>query len=125
MRAYAYIVPWIISHLAAHAAPTDGVSLYERSSTHIKRAPKPAGIGVELEVRNFEMTNNGPKINSASAEAKAAVKGANLFTLDYSIVHTCGNNWALTAEPAGAGKSRCTYRLTFGSRRRPFILESF
>ena len=125
MRAYTYIVPWIISYFAAHAAPTDGVSLHERSSTHVKRAPKPAGIGVELEVRNFEMTNNDPRVNSASAEAKAAVKGADIFTLDYSIVHTCGKNWALTAEPAGAGKSRCTYYLTLGSRRRPFILESF
>jgi len=51
MKAYAYLLPCLASYFAAHAAPLDGASLFERSSILGKRAaPKEAGIGEKLHV---------------------------------------------------------------------------
>ncbi|KAF2823988.1 hypothetical protein CC86DRAFT_409001 [Ophiobolus disseminans] len=55
------------------------------------------GIGVELEIRQFEIVNNDPKAKNPPDKNKAlaAVKGAGLVVPGQK---TCGTNWALTAE---------------------------
>jgi hypothetical protein len=103
MRAYAYIVPWLVSHFAALAAPTDGATLVGRASSFVKRAPKDAGIGVELEVRNFVLSNEDPRAKNADDKMKAAIKGSTLLSVDLPIdmSKTCAPFWDLTAESLG------------------------
>jgi hypothetical protein len=91
MRAYAYLVIWLLFHFAAHGAPTDLV----------KREPKDAGIGVELEVRIFVLTNEGAK--DVTDEQIAAVKGSTLVPANSEKKGTtCKTFWDLTAEIGGA-----------------------
>jgi hypothetical protein len=101
MRAYAYLVIWLLFHFAAHGAPTDLVSPSKRTSALVKREPKDAGIGVELEVRIFVLTNEGAK--DVTDEQIAAVKGSTLVPANSEKKGTtCKTFWDLTAEIGGA-----------------------
>jgi hypothetical protein len=100
MRTYSYLVPWLFLYLTTHAAPLDGVLLLERTSSLVKRAPKDAGIGVELEVRSMELKNE--HATRVTPEDKASVKGATLISGDGKKKgNTCHKYWDLTAEHTG------------------------
>jgi len=103
MRSYAYIVPWLVSYFVSSAAPTDGSTLSVRASSFVKRAPKDAGIGVELEVRNFVLSNEDPRAKNADDKMKAAIKGSTLISADKpsDMSKTCTPFWDLTAESLG------------------------
>lgn len=95
MRSYAYIVPCFLFYFAASAAPTE-------ISSFVKREPKEAGIGVELEVRKFVLANEDPRAKTVDDKMKAAVKGSTLISADPTHQGTtCKQFWDLTAESCG------------------------
>lgn len=96
MRTYAYVAAWFITQLTVHAAPADRFQ-----APVAKRADNSAGIGVELEVREFILSNDNQKVQTYDEKMVAAVKGAQLVSLTTQDQHTCGQFWALTAELSG------------------------
>jgi hypothetical protein len=110
MHIYTYILLWFVSNLAAYAASINGASLANGVSQLMKRAPKEAGIGVEIEDRQFRLANNDPRANNADEKMRTAVKGSTLINAEGNrdLSTTCARYWDLTAEyqgVEGTGKS--------------------
>lgn len=66
----------------------------------MKRALKPPGIGVELEARNFKLSNDNPEAASADEKLVYAIKGSTLVA-EPEVPYTCAPFWDLTAELGG------------------------
>lgn len=123
MRVYHYIVPWLVSNFAVYAASTDEASLPSRTPSLSKRAAQAPGIGVELEVRSFELVNKDPRAEKPDAKALKGIKGKPLVTAPGKYDYTKGTNWELTAEYPGVDKSGMILTSSFNEDATPLSLD--
>jgi hypothetical protein len=135
MKALIYVASFLLS-LAVRGSPVanelfalsdgNGRTLHEHGFR--KRALDAPGIGVELEVRNFEMSNNQPNAqNTRDDKEIAMVKGTQLLPAKKLNDHEspeffmlCQAHWDLTAEHGGGepdtGISRLTWEYIINGR---------
>jgi hypothetical protein len=133
MKALIYLASFLLS-LTVRGSPVanelhalsggDGRTLHGHGLR--KRALDTPGIGVELEVRNFKMSNNQPNAqNTRDDKEIAMVKGTQLCPAKKVENHDeffmlCQDYWDLTAEHGGGepdtGISRLTWEYIINGR---------